>query len=279
MDIWQSADPAGATATGWLGRWLDAAATTPLDGVAIGSTLPLLMAGERTAGAAIPTTGTALKLSGATKDGWKAMQTPAAGDGPLLARAAQSGADLLTVEAAVGTVLTGAAATATGTKVAGELGDQLDTVARMIRAGLPTRAYATSMGGFDTHADEGPTHPALLADLDAAVGRFFESLAGDPHGGSVVFLVYSEFGRRPVPDASGGTDHGVAAPVLVAGPAVKGGFVGDEPSLTTFDDNGDLVWNVDFRSIYAGLLGDVLGADPGPVLLGASAPALALVRT
>ena len=29
MDIWQSADPAGSTATGWIGRWLDAAASSP----------------------------------------------------------------------------------------------------------------------------------------------------------------------------------------------------------------------------------------------------------
>src|SRR4029077_14016933 len=113
-------------------------------------------------------------------------------------------------------VLDGTPTATTGTKASGDLGAQLDTVARMIRAGLPTRAYVTSMGGFDTHADEGPTPPALLAGLDAAVGGFFQSLAGDPHGASVVVLIHSEFGRRPTPDASGGTDHGVAAPVLVA---------------------------------------------------------------
>jgi uncharacterized protein (DUF1501 family) len=165
-----------------------------------------------------------------------------------------------------------------GTEDSDGLAAQLGTVAKMIRAGLPTRAYVTSMGGFDTHADEGPIHPALLADLDAAVGGFFQALSGDPRGQSVVLVVYSEFGRRPAPDASGGTDHGVAAPVLVAGPAVKGGFVGDEPSLTTFDDNGDLVWNVDFRSIYATLLGDVLGADPAAILPGAGVPSLPLIR-
>ncbi len=133
----------------------------------------------------------------------------------------------------------------------------------MIGAGLPTRAYVTAMGGFDTHANEGPTHPALLAELDAAVGGFFQSLAGDPRGQSVVLVVHSEFGRRPAPDASGGTDHGVAAPVFVAGPPVKGGFVGDEPSLTAFDDNGDLVWNVDFRSIYATVAGRRARRRPG----------------
>ena len=298
MDIWQSAIPAGVTGTGWLGRWLDATDDTPLDAVAVGSTLPLVLAGERTAGAVISTGASGLRLSGATKDAWQAMQTPSSTDAPLLVRAAQSGTDLLAVSAAVAPVLNQPASTtstteapgngtaldtgepsATGTKAANSLAGQLDTVAHMIRAGLPTRAYVTSMGGFDTHANEGATHPTLLADLDAAVAGFFQSLAGDPRGESVVLVVYSEFGRRPTPDASGGTDHGVAGPVLVAGPAVKGGFVGDEPSLTTFDENGDLVWNVDFRSIYATLLGDVLGADPQTILLGANLPHLPLVRT
>jgi uncharacterized protein (DUF1501 family) len=135
------------------------------------------------------------------------------------------------------------------------------------------------MGGFDTHADEGPTHPGLLTELDGAIGSFFAALGDDPHGAGATLVVYSEFGRRPAADASGGTDHGVAAPVLVVGPRVKGGFVGDEPSLTDLDDNGDLRWNVDFRSIYATLLAEVLGADPGAVLgAGATVPHLPLLR-
>jgi uncharacterized protein (DUF1501 family) len=160
----------------------------------------------------------------------------------------------------------------------GSLTAQLDTVGRLVRAGVPTRVFFTAMGGFDTHANEGPTHPQLMAQLDAAVGAFLDGLANDPRGGAVVVVVYSEFGRQPTPDASGGTDHGVAAPVLVVGRAVKGGFVGEEPSLTALDANGDLVGNTDFRSLYMTLLDDVLGADPTPILLGAQVPRLDLVR-
>ncbi len=248
MDIWQRRSRSLAV-TGWVGRWLDAAARSPLDAIAVGSTLPRVLAGERIAGAVIPTGASGLRLDATTKDAWQAMQTPSSTDALLLARAAQSGTDLLAVSAAVAAVLNQPASTtsstaapgnssaldtgepsASGTKPPNILAGQLDTVAQMIRAGLPTRAYVTSMGGFDTHANEGPTHPTLLADLDAAVAGFFESLVGHPRGESVVLVVYSEFGRRPTPDASGGTDHGVAAPVFVAGPAVKGGFVGDRPS-------------------------------------------------
>jgi len=53
--------------------------------------------------------------------------------------------------------------------------------------------------------------------------------------------------------------------VFLAGPGVRGGFYGEQPSLTDLD-NGDLKANVDFRSVYAEVLGTVLGTDPARVL-------------
>jgi uncharacterized protein (DUF1501 family) len=61
----------------------------------------------------------------------------------------------------------------------------------------------------------------------------------------------------------------------VIGPGVKGGVVGDHPSLTSLT-SGDLRFGVDFRSVYAGLLQDWLEGSPKDVL-GDYAP-LALVR-
>jgi uncharacterized protein (DUF1501 family) len=75
-----------------------------------------------------------------------------------------------------------------------------------------------------------------------------------------VLVTYSEFGRRVAANASGGTDHGTAAPVFVVGPRVKGGFYGDEPSLTDLDQ-GDLKFTTDFRSVYTTVLQEVLGVD------------------
>ncbi|MBV9041841.1 MAG: DUF1501 domain-containing protein, partial [Acidimicrobiia bacterium] len=137
---------------------------------------------------------------------------------------------------------------------------QLDLVARLIKAGVPTRVYAVSLGGFDTHAAEKDTHARLLGELDAALSSFVSSLQGTRAGDGVVTLVYSEFGRRVAANASGGTDHGTAAPVLVAGPGVKGGLYGEEPSLKNLDD-GDLRFTTDFRSVYATVLTRVLGVD------------------
>ena len=76
-------------------------------------------------------------------------------------------------------------------------------------------------------------------------------------------------------NASGGTDHGTAAPVFVAGSPVKGGFYGDQPSLTDLDA-GDLRFTTDFRSVYASVLGPVLGVDPRQPL-GKAYPALSFL--
>ncbi|HET6209262.1 MAG TPA: DUF1501 domain-containing protein, partial [Jatrophihabitans sp.] len=81
----------------------------------------------------------------------------------------------------------------------------------------------------------------------------------------VTLLMYSEFGRRVRANASQGTDHGTAGPVFVAGQRVRGGYYGDQPSLTELDD-GDLKVTTDFRAVYAELLDKVLAADPRQIL-------------
>ena len=83
----------------------------------------------------------------------------------------------------------------------------------------------------------------------------------------MVVAVYSEFGRRVRANASDGTDHGTASNVLLLGAGVAGGLYGEPPSLTDLDD-GDLKYTTDFRDVYAALLTDVLGAEPGAILGG-----------
>ena len=80
--------------------------------------------------------------------------------------------------------------------------------------------------------------------------------------------MFSEFGRRLKENASSGTDHGTAAPVLLAGKPVKGGLVGPPPDLAHLDDSGDPRFTTDFRDVYATLAPPLAGrrprADPGP---------------
>jgi uncharacterized protein (DUF1501 family) len=194
-------------------------------------------------------------------------------DSALVARAAASGRDLLNVDQTVTDRLAaqpvgGVVQTAAGTGAApapsygsSDLANQLQLVAKLLKADLPVSAYGVSLSGFDTHANEKDTHARLWGQVDTAVSGFLADVANAPRGGGVVVVAYSEFGRRVGANASGGTDHGTAAPVFVAGPGVKGGFYGDEPSLGDLDA-GDLKFTTDFRSVYAKLLGHVLGVDP-----------------
>jgi uncharacterized protein (DUF1501 family) len=135
-----------------------------------------------------------------------------------------------------------------------------------VEAGVATRAFSVSLGGFDFHADEKVAQERLLAELDTAVSGFVTRMGRSDRGRAVTVLVYSEFGRRVRANASDGTDHGTASNVFVLGPKVAGGrLIGEQPSLTDLDD-GDLKSTMDFRDVYATLLEQVLGADPDRIL-------------
>jgi uncharacterized protein (DUF1501 family) len=275
MDIWQSAVPETDVGSGWLGRWLDTQPHDPMRALSMGPTLPLLLQGAHAAAAAVPAG--PLSLPGGDRVGrlLTTMGAAAPGAPPLAADVARSGADLLTVVHDVAGILatqpasnatTGAGNLEPGATPdgGGQLGAQLDIVARLIKGGAPTQVYAVSLGGFDTHADEKANHDGLMGELDAAITGFLSAVEALP---GVVVAAYSEFGRRVAANASGGTDHGTAAPLLIAGPDVKGGFYGEQPSLTDLDQ-GDLKFTTDFRSVYATLAEHVLGVEAADVLNG-----------
>ncbi len=148
---------------------------------------------------------------------------------------------------------------------AGDFARDLQLVVKLLSAGSGTRVFFTELGGFDDHADEKGQHADLLKVYDQSIGAFYEDLKLHGWGDDVIVLTYSEFGRRVKENGSGGTDHGAAAPVFVLGGRVKGGMYGEYPSLSRLD-NGDLKYNVDFRSVYASVLEDWLGADANAVL-------------
>lgn len=155
----------------------------------------------------------------------------------------------------------------------GSLGDQLAIVARLIKGGLNTRLYMVTLDGFDTHAKQPEYHPALLQNLAAAVDAFFADLSAGGHDQRVLTMSISEFGRRIEENASQGTDHGAAAPLLLCGPALESNaFAGTAPNLQQLDEIGNLPASTDFRSVYATVLeqwlcvpapavNDILGAD------------------
>lgn len=257
MDVWQAGGE-GDLSTGWLGRWLDATGTDPLDAVVVGRRVPLLGRGEQRAAAVVPTGPFALPGGPQLRSLLGAMSEND-DRSPLGDLVAASTEDLLAVIDTVGPVVA-------DTRAEETLRARLDTVARLVSAGLPTRVYAVDLDGFDTHANQSATHQSLLGQLDEALGAFLDQTADR----DVTVLVYSEFGRRVAPNASDGTDHGSAGTVLVAG-TVRGGHHGEPPRLDRLVD-GDLATTTDFRSVYGAVLEGVLGIDAADVLGAGPAP-------
>jgi uncharacterized protein (DUF1501 family) len=274
MDIWQTANPTDGTGSGWLGRWLDATGDDPMRAMSVGATLPLALRGDKESATAI--TGPTIKLPGGDpfQRAFAALQDPGSDRTGLMAAVASAGRDLLDVQGQLddlkATLPTGSSGQSAGVS---SLAGQLAVVAALINAGAPTKVYQVSLASFDTHADEKANHERLLGELDQAVTTWLSDIVSSPSGKKAVLMTYSEFGRRSAQNASGGTDHGAAAPLFVVGNSVKGGFYGDEPSLTALDPDGNLVHNVDFRSVYATVLDKVVDVDPSPIL-GGSFPTL-----
>jgi len=148
-----------------------------------------------------------------------------------------------------------------------QLGGSLKMVAKLIGGGLPTRIYYVSQGGYDTHTNQLASQSRLLGDLAASVKAFTDDLKAQGNMGRVLVMTFSEFGRRVSENANGGTDHGAAAPMFVIGDKVKAGLLGNYPSLAPADlFQGDVKYNVDFRSVYAGVLENWLKTKSAPIL-------------
>lgn len=147
------------------------------------------------------------------------------------------------------------------------LGQKLRLVSQLIRSGSEARVFYTSQSGYDTHSSQLFAHSNLLSTFAGSVKAFLDDLKSAGLEDQVALLAFSEFGRRVAENDSEGTDHGTAGPVFLAGGAVRGGLIGDTPSMSDLSD-GDLKSNIDFRQIYATLLNDWLDIKPDTILQG-----------
>lgn len=141
------------------------------------------------------------------------------------------------------------------------LSRSLAVVARLIRGGLNTKLYLVSLGGFDTHNNQGGLsggHANLLSIISNAVNAFYSDLGTDNLSHRALAMTFSEFGRTLQENSSQGTDHGSSAPVMVFGP-VKGGQYGSHATLEELDRSGDPIYGTDFRSVYTTIMDDWFG--------------------
>lgn len=152
---------------------------------------------------------------------------------------------------------------------ASELAGHMKLIAKLIKGDTGTRVFYARQGGYDTHAGQFGSHFRLLQELSGAMKAFVDDLAAAKLADRVCVLAFSEFGRTVKENASQGTDHGTSGPVFLAGTSIKGGLVGETPSLIELDPkHGDLKVNLDFRRVYASVLEDWLNVKSKTPLAG-----------
>jgi uncharacterized protein (DUF1501 family) len=303
-DIWQTASPEAPKTQGWIGRYFDnsCAGADPTVGISIGRQMPLAFQSGRPLGIALENPDSYRFASGddagegemSSEAYYRKLNGPdmleegdvnsgaSIGAAPGSATAAHHGSSLDFLErVALDAQVSSDKILAVTKRVkneatypASQIANSLKLVARLIAGDLPTRVFYVSQGGYDTHTNQVPTQQRLLGEMASAVKAFFADLKAMGHDQRVMLMTFSEFGRRVSQNANNGTDHGAAAPMFLAGPKVRAGVLGYFPSLAPKDLlNGDIRYTTDFRSVYAGVLEQWLGAN-SEAILGRKFPAV-----
>lgn len=265
--------------TGWLGRWLDTlgpGTDQPLRCVSITGAVPQLLVGRTTAGLGMGLRASALLGAHRTTpldlglfqavEGWGASVDPATARG----RYARVGAAACQLAGTIGSVyaspLPGPDSQAKGVLAARLLNSEAwgcDTV-------------FMDLAPFDNHADEFNAQTAILGQLDTILKYFYDTLHPTVSQRTTV-LVFSEFGRRPQANGSGGTDHGTASYAFLVGPPVKGGLYGGHLDPTVRDANGNPPVTVRHLDLIGSVLSGWLGAD-ADAIVGTATTDLGLFR-
>jgi uncharacterized protein (DUF1501 family) len=162
-----------------------------------------------------------------------------------------------------------------------DMADRLKVLAGLIAQPLGIRmATVDADGEFDTHEGQAQTLDRELGAAGEALATFQADLEARGVADRVLTFVWSEFGRRPEANKSGGTDHGAGGVAWVQGPRALGGVLTEYPSLTDLDPEKNLKVTVDFRRVYGSLLAQWMGTDPAEVIPGAGQfGQVALVRS
>lgn len=299
QDIWFTAADSGETLdTGWLGRELNVTYpgypdgypnTTDMDppAIQIGGSLAMSLQGPTVnMGYNAPNPGSLLNVVNASSG-----TVPVSDYGEELAfirlMKDQSNAYTSRITTAYNTQATlSTMYAATGNS----LSDQLRIVARLIGGGLATPVYIVNHpDSFDTHVGQvvagstaTGTHANALSRLSVAIAAFQNDLTLMNKADKVTGMTFSEFGRRVISNASTGTDHGTAAPVVFFGAGVNGGIIGTSPVLPAVSTSGTQVpTQFDFRQLYASVMQNwlCLSATQSQNILDGSYNTLAIFNT
>jgi uncharacterized protein (DUF1501 family) len=268
MDIWQSGSGSEQLLpTGWLGRYLDSTCgpnAPAYQALEIDDTLSLALKGAQRNGLALKNPSKFHQLTQSRYLQALSQEKAAAPAGSeldylykTLAETASS-ADYLYDKSKIHLT--------TATYPTTDFGKSLKTTAELIGSGVESRVYYLALSGFDTHVRQHEQQGRLLGELSDGLAALAADLQKSNEWNNTLVMVFSEFGRRVGQNASNGTDHGTANNVfLLSGALRKAGLLNQPASLADLDQ-GDLRYQLDFRSLYASILTDWLGADAGLVL-------------
>jgi uncharacterized protein (DUF1501 family) len=281
-DIWSTANPEFAQGPGWLGRYLDTL-PSPVDPLVAWNTAGLLPHSLQANTVGVPSIPNATDYAfsspgtGSEAEYSKAAAVAISSHLPVLQP--QLAFVNSTAQAALATLdRVGAVAAYTPTTVYPDdgFGRALQAVAGALATEVGTKIFWVQSGGYDTHASQGTVtggYGNLLSTLDGGLSAFYTDLSNQGLLNQTLVLQFSEFGRRVTENGSAGTDHGAGGLMLALGGTVNGGLYGTAANLENTPDNPtlendgrDVGHETDFRSVYARVIDDWLGASSVDIL-------------
>ncbi len=272
--FWEVGETNPMASTGWLGRYLDRVGhpDVPIQGISLDGMLSPQLASSRVA---VSATGSLADYRFSASGVWGAMETRMrathaalgtlpSGD-PITAQARQAQANASGLAADLASVGSGAPPDGAGYPAAGStFKSRLQGIARLLATkdgsgnSLPVRCVTlNAAGGYDTHSNQEASLSSGLLATTANVRAFWRDLELRGLADRVVISLWSEFGRRPAENGSGGTDHGAAGAAFVIGRDIRQGLIGEFPGLaagTGLDAYGNVRATADFRGLYCALL-------------------------
>ncbi|MEL0651584.1 DUF1501 domain-containing protein [Algibacter sp. TI.3.09] len=267
MDIWQTAtDSDKYSQSGWLGRYLDQYGKHPYSAIEINDSLSLAMKGEQMNAIATQDAKTLYNLS---KDPYFKNVIKHQDDAHLsehnLGYLYKS---MISAESSAKYIYETSKTFSSKTDYPQNyFAKQLKTTAQFINSGLDTKVFYSALGGFDTHVNQLGAQNRLLNIYAESIEAFVNDLKTNNTFNDTLILTFSEFGRRVKQNANVGTDHGTSNNVfIIGGQLKKQGLYNDMASLSDLDTNGDLKFEIDFRTIYATVLNKWLDVNDEKIL-------------
>ena len=256
QDYMESGTPGTVREDGWLNRALAPAGpnTSPVRAVAMGAKMPRTLRGSHAAVAV----NDLQQFQMRNHDAASILESmyAATPDRQLMAQGKQAFEAVKTIESINRSPYT----PANGAQYAGEFGNALRQVARLIKADAGVEAAFADIGGWDHHSNETPQLTALLQQFGTSLAAFARDM-GDRME-DIVLVTMSEFGRTAQEDGNNGTDHGHGNVMMVLGGPVRGGKIyGRWPGLEPEQlfENRDLAVTTDFRDVLGELVSRHLG--------------------